>query len=82
MDGELIVRCLAAGPRERLLESFIRQTVEGAVVMSLNPRTLISITVQVHFAHTPLYARLQAKDMLLKTGSTAQLQVFCLRESL
>lgn len=35
-----------SGPREKLLESFLKQTIEGAVILTLHPRTIISVTVQ------------------------------------
>jgi hypothetical protein len=39
----------ATGTRERLFEDILRQTIEGAVLAKLHPRTLISISVQVSF---------------------------------
>merc|ERR1712233_82836 len=35
-----------AGNRERLFEDILRQTIEGAVLAKLHPRTIISVTVQ------------------------------------
>ena len=41
--------CNTTGNREKLYEDILKQTMEGAVLAKLHPRTIISVTVQVQF---------------------------------
>ena len=38
---------IPSGNREKLFEDILKQTIEGAVLAKLHPRTIISVTVQV-----------------------------------
>ena len=69
-----------AGPREKLLESFLKQTIEGAVILTLHPRTIVSITVQVkaspdhiiRTSPTPLHVQVKKQFNLAEESISSQ----------
>ena len=61
-----------AGPREKLLESFLKQTIEGAVILTLHPRTVISITVQVESPDSTGKASVSTRFLLASAAKYVQ----------